>query len=107
MRALGVRRRRVGVVGRARHEHRGAPRAFGHEDDGVQFDTVAHRDHHLAAVVVEGRPQRRELGRRLARQRRILCGDLKRAEQEKERRNAIDDSHGGAPRRKDLLFAAM
>ena len=38
----------------------------------MQLDAVAHRDHHLAAVVVERRAHRRELGRRLARQRRIL-----------------------------------
>ena len=51
--AVRVTRERARVVRRARQEDRRVARAFGHEDDGVQLDAVAHRDHHLAARVVE------------------------------------------------------
>jgi hypothetical protein len=42
----------LGVVGRALQEHREIVRALGDDDDGVQFHTIAHRDHHVALDVV-------------------------------------------------------
>ncbi len=42
----------AGVVGRARHDHRRAAGALGHDDHGEELDAVPHRDHHLAPLVV-------------------------------------------------------
>ena len=68
VRALGVARELVGVVGRAGQEDRRSFRALRDQDDGVQLDAVAHGNHHLAPGVVEAVVGRLELGRDLARQ---------------------------------------
>ncbi len=67
--ALGTLAR---VVRRAREDDRQALGARGDEDDGVQLDAVAHRDHDVALVVVGGRRRRRELRRDVGLQRRRL-----------------------------------
>ncbi len=41
-----------GIVGRAFHQHGQAMGALRHDDDGMQLDAVAHRNHHLALDVV-------------------------------------------------------
>ena len=65
MRALRVARQHVGVVRRARQENGRPLRAPGHEDDRVQLDAVAHRDHHVALGVVEAFGRRAKGRRRL------------------------------------------
>ncbi len=52
--AFGVGGEGFGVVGGAGEEDGGAAGVFRGEDDGVEFDAVAHGDHFCAAGVVEG-----------------------------------------------------
>ena len=75
MRALRVARQLRGVVRSAREKNGSglfSQRSFRHEDDGVELHPVAHRNPHVAALVVERVGHRREQPRRLARQLRIL-----------------------------------
>ncbi len=44
-----------GVVGGPRHEHAGVLRAHGHQKNRVQLDTVAHRDHYVAPLMIHAR----------------------------------------------------
>ncbi len=68
-RVAGERRR---VVGRARQQDRPVRRARRHENHRVQLHAVAHRDHHVAPVVVAHAGRDLHLRRRLARKRRVL-----------------------------------
>src|SRR5262249_19239005 len=73
-------------IWRAREQHRRTARVFRDEDHGVELHTVAHRDHDLAAVVVERRAHRAELGRRFAREW-ILCRGYASTQKEKSRKS--------------------
>src|SRR6185437_12505941 len=63
---------RVGAVGRAGQQNRRVLRALRHENDNMQLHPVAHRDHRIAALVIEARRARLEMRRRLAGILRIL-----------------------------------
>ena len=78
VRALGVCRELVGVVGSAGEEDGGAVGALGHQDYRVELDAVPHRDHGLAAGVVEAGGRGAEGVGGLARQRRRLRGRARR-----------------------------
>ena len=78
VRALCVGGELVGAVGGAGEEDGRAVGALWHQDDGVELDPVAHRDHDLAAGVVEAGSRRAEGVGGLARQRRRLRGRARR-----------------------------
>jgi hypothetical protein len=72
--ALRVARQRLRVVRSAGEEDRRPLRPLRHEDHGVEADAVAHRDHHVAPLVVPAFRRRDELLRRLAREERLGRG---------------------------------
>ena len=57
------------AVGSPRQQNRRTMRAFRNQNDGLQFDSVAHRNHDFALHVVEAVDARHEGGRCLARER--------------------------------------
>ena len=66
MLACRVRSKRGSAIRRTRKEDRRVLRAFGHEDDGVKLDTIAHGNHNVAARVVPSVLRNFELRRRFA-----------------------------------------
>ena len=76
VRALGVARELVGVVGRPREQDRRALRALRDQDHRVQLHPVPHGDHHVPPDVVEAVVRRLELRGDLARQVLVRRGRL-------------------------------
>ena len=90
----------VGVVGRARKKYGSVFGAFGHENDGVQFQAVAHGNHHVAACVVETAGDRSKLRRRFTGQRSngrslSLCEEetAEHRHEQSKRANAVERFH--------------
>ena len=100
----------VGVVRRAGEEDRSVLCAFRNKDDGVKLDAVAHRDHDLAADVVEGIGDGIEVGGSFAGESGLGGGgfdgqnsDENRCEQ-KQSRNAVERFHGSLRDAKDQVL---
>src|SRR5258705_12644183 len=67
VRAVSVRGELSGIVGRARQQDWRGFSTFGNQDNCVEFDAVAHRDHHLAAHIIKSVIRRFNLLRSFAR----------------------------------------
>ena len=104
VRALRVCRQRRCAVGRAGEQDGRVFCSFRDQDDGVELDAVAHRDHDFAAVVVEAVVRRLEGCGRLARQG---GGGLGGCEGEQDREKGGDEQTSAEQKRGHMfLFMA-
>ena len=97
------------VVGRTRQDQWRLSGSFGHDDDGVQFHTVAHRNHDVALDVIVRLRRLGEVRRHIRRQgRRLGAGGRRHAQaQGAETGNGREHAHvGQTPRSSVVVYRA-